>query len=178
MKISFVIPNFTFMNIEYLISELKLIPHPEGGFYKEVYRSNGVLPQAALGNQFDGDRNFCTSIFFLLTGTNFSAFHRLKQDEIWHFYKGSSLYVHEISPDGQYTKHVLGLDIQKGQIPQLVIPAGSWFGSEVSSKNADDFSFVGCTVAPGFDFSDFDLPSRVGLIKLFPQHSSIIHHLT
>jgi len=166
------------MNIEFLVTELNLLPHPEGGFYKEVYRSKGVLSKDALEGFFEGERNYCTSIYFLLTGENFSAFHRLKQDEIWHFYSGHSLFVHEIDVHGNYTRHEVGLDISNGQVPQLVIPAGSWFGSEVSTSQPNDFSFVGCTVAPGFDFKDFEMPSREVLIKLFPQHSAIIHHLT
>jgi predicted cupin superfamily sugar epimerase len=178
MKISFVIPNNPIMNIDFLVSELNLVPHPEGGFYKEVYRSKGILPQVSLGNHFDGDRNFCTSIYFLLTGTNFSSFHRLKQDEIWHFYGGSPLLVHVISPDGVYCENKVGMNFKHGEVPQLVEPAGSWFGSEVSSQNPADFSFVGCTVAPGFDFNDFEMPPRQELINLFPQHSTIINRLT
>lgn len=162
--------------IDKLVKQLDLLPHPEGGFYKEVYRSEHTISQAALGDQFSGDRSYCTSIYFLITSENFSAFHKINQDEIWHYYSGSPLYVHVIDQNGKYTRHEVGLDIENEEVPQLVVPAGCWFASSV--KNEDDFSFVGCTVAPGFDFDDFALADRKELTKEYPEHQAIIESLT
>lgn len=162
--------------VEKIVAQLELLPHPEGGFYKEVYRSEGVIPQQALGNEFSGDRNYCTSIYFLITSSNFSAFHRIKQDEIWHFYGGVALNVHVINQDGDYTCHKVGMDMENGEVPQLVVPAGCWFASDVSQDNA--YSFVGCTVAPGFDFADFELANRNELQDEYPQHQKVIETLT
>ena len=162
--------------VDFLVKNLNLIPHPEGGFYKEIYRSKQNIAQKALGNDFSGDRAYCTSIYFLISSENFSAFHKINQDEIWHFYDGSALYVHVIDQEGRYTRHEVGMDLEKGEVPQLVVPAGCWFASSV--KNQNDFSFVGCTVAPGFDFDDFELAKRTELIESYPQHSEIITQLT
>lgn len=160
---------------KYLVDKLELLDHPEGGYYKEVYRSNGIIPQSSLKG-FEGERNYCTSIYFLLTSENFSAFHRLKQDEIWHFYQGSPLFVHVIDQEGKYKKYIVGLDIENGEVPQLVVPAGCWFASSVD--DLEKYSFVGCTVAPGFDFKDFELAERESLSNEYPQHKDIIHQLT
>ena len=109
--------------IEYLVRKLDLNPHPEGGFYKELYRSRGLIHRDSLPSDIDGSRNYCTSIYFLLSSENFSAFHRIKQDEIWHFYEGSTLYVHVIDPDGYYTRHSIGSNIDEGEEPQFVVHA-------------------------------------------------------
>jgi len=162
--------------VQSLVDALALLPHPEGGFYKEVYRSQNTIPVAALSGNFSGDRTFCTSIYFLLTSANFSGFHRIKQDEIWNFYEGSPLLVHVIDKKGIYTCHKIGMDIASGTFPQFVVPAGAWFASSV--KNKDAYSFVGCTVAPGFDFEDFELANRAQLIEEYPQHKEIITQLT
>ncbi|AXG70985.1 hypothetical protein KORDIASMS9_03240 [Kordia sp. SMS9] len=162
--------------INKLVQNLQLLPHPEGGFYKEVYRSKTMIPKEALPANFSGDRSYCTSIYFLLTSENFSAFHRIKQDEIWHFYGGSSLSVHVMDASGTYTEYKVGMDFDNGEQPQLVVPAGCWFASSVAKK--DSYAFVGCTVAPGFDFDDFELADRAALQEEYPQHSDIIHKLT
>ena len=159
-----------------IIDQFELIPHPEGGFYKEVYRSKGIIPKNSIPEKFNGDRNYCTSIYFLLTSENFSAFHRIKQDEIWNFYEGSPLFVHVIDQNGTYHKHELGSDYSKGQVRQLVVPANLWFASSV--KNEDGYSFVGCTVAPGFDFEDFEMAARDKLISDFPEIEKEIRSLT
>ena len=161
--------------IKYLVEKLGLQPHPEKAYYKEVYRSEDIIPKSGL-NGFSGDRSFCTSIYFLQTSENFSAFHRIKQDEIWHFYEGASLSVHVIYPDGVYIEHKIGLDLEKGEQPQLVVPAGCWFASSVETESS--YSFVGCTVAPGFDFDDFELAIKADLSQEFPQHAKIISKLT
>jgi uncharacterized protein len=162
-----------------LVDTYSLEPHPEGGFYKELYRSAQTISSAALHHKFEGDRNYCTSIYFLLTSANFSGFHRIKQDEVWHFYAGHPLTVHVIDTNGHYKAHVVGFDLKEGLAPQLVVPAGAWFASSVNVSNAEvAYSFVGCTVAPGFDFRDFELADRDELIAAYPQHEEIITKLT
>jgi uncharacterized protein len=158
-----------------LIDRLELLPHPEGGYYRETYRSKGLIPQSALEG-FEGDRNFSTAIYFMLTSESFSALHRIKQDEVWHFYTGSPLHVHVIDAKGNYTKNLVGINISNGEVPQLVVKAGDWFGASVADRNS--FSLVGCTVAPGFDFKDFEMGTREQLKALFPQHAEIIQRLT
>ena len=147
-----------------------------GHSLKEVYRSKKAIAKDALPDDFSGDRSYCTSIYFLLTSENFSAFHRIKQDEIWHFYGGSSLSVHVIDADGNYIEHKVGMNFSNGEQPQLVVPAGCWFASSVAKE--DSYAFVGCTVAPGFDFDDFELADRTSLQKEYPQHTDIIYRLT
>ena len=164
------------MTAQQLITKFDLTEHPEGGFYKETYRSNGIIHNTNLSDNFIGDRNYSTCIYFLLTTEKFSAFHKINQDEIWHFYKGATLQLHMISPDGAYSFVHIGNKIEDNEIPQFIVPAGYWFAAEVLSPNS--YSFVGCTVAPGFDFNDFVLPKRKELIALFPTHSEIITKLT
>jgi len=158
------------------IEQLGLTPHPEGGFFREVYRSDGVIPESALPDGFSGDRNFATSIYFLLQDDEFSAFHRIRQDELWYFHDGASLTVHVINADGQYSELKLGRDIANGCLPQHVVKAGDWFAASVDDQAG--FSLVGCMVAPGFEFADFEMPTAQSLISLFPQHAELIHQLT
>ncbi len=163
-------------NLKEIIQKLELKPHPEGGYYKETYRSTGELSESELGSNYQGSRNYSTSIYFLLTSNDFSAFHRIQQDEIWHFYMGSPILLHTISEKGIHSKFTIGNNLLKGELPQLVVPGGHWFGAEVMDKDA--FALVGCTVAPGFDFKDFDLPTRQDLIDIFPKHEQIISKLS
>lgn len=160
------------MDKQVLIDKLGLQPHPEGGYYRETYRSK---EQVTLPG-FEGDRNYSTAIYFMLTSENFSAFHRIKQDEVWHFYGGSPLYVHVIDTKGNYVRHTVGNKIDQGEVPQLVVKAGDWFGSSVVDANS--WSLVGCTVAPGFDFRDFEMAKRDELVKEYPAHREIIVRLT
>lgn len=155
----------------YWLEKLSLEPHPEGGFYREVYRSDEIISETALPDRFSGDRVFSTSIYFLLNKKDVSAFHRIKQDEIWHFYDGSSLTIHMITPEGAYSSVKLGLNIDEDEFPQIVVKAGCYFAAEVNNK--EYYTLTGCTVAPGFDFADFDMPSFEQLIVLFPQYKGI-----
>ena len=157
------------------IQALQMQPHPEGGFFRESYRSEQTMEAPGPGGGTQ-QRNVCTAIYFLLEAGNFSAFHRIKSDEIWHFYAGQSLEVLELLPDGQLCCTRLGSDILRGEIPQYVVPANTWFASRVVSGGA--FSLVGCTVAPGFDFADFRLARREDLLASFPQHRQVITELT
>jgi len=164
------------MDHKKIVEVLGLQPHPEGGYYKEVYRSKGDISQGCLDGQFEGARNYSTSIYFMLTSDTFSAFHRIKQDEIWHFYQGSPIRLHTISPAGLHQEHTIGSDILNGQQPQMVVPAGYWFAAEVVEKDA--FALVGCTVSPGFDFRDFELADQDSLIDEFPEHAELIGEFT
>jgi predicted cupin superfamily sugar epimerase len=155
---------------------LDMQPHPEGGYYKETYRSEGSISEVDLDYNIEGKRNYCTGIYFLLTSESFSAFHRINQDEMWHFYKGSSLNLHIISKNGEYSHVIIGNDLEKGEVPQFVVKARDWFASEVA--DGGHYALVGCTVSPGFDFRDFELPKRDFLISKFPQHSDLITKLT
>lgn len=155
-----------------IIAKLGLQKHPEGGYFREVYRSSGEISQPSLPPGYDSARNFSTSIYFMLTGEDISAFHRIRSDEIWHFYKGANILFHCISPGGIYEKIVLGSDINSGVLPQRVIAAGTWFAAELEDKNS--FALVGCTVSPGFDFRDFELAEKEKLTADFPEHKNII----
>jgi len=160
---------------ESLIASLALEKHPEGGWYQEVYRSTGVIPQAALPEGFVDERAYSTSIYFLLSGNEYSAFHRIKQDEMWHFYEGDGLTVHVIDKSGDYSEKKLGRNLQDGESFQQLVEAGDWFGASVPSGG---FALVGCTVAPGFDFADFEMADRESLLSQFPQHHAMIKGLT
>ena len=164
------------MNPKEIINHFNLQEHPEGGYFKEVYRSKEIVSAENLPDYFNGDRNYCTSIYFLLISDKFSAFHKINQDEIWHFYQGSTLKLHLISPEGTYSFVKIGNDFNNDEVFQFTVPAHYYFAAEVLAK--DSFSFVGCTVSPGFDFNDFVLPSRKELSTEFPKHSEIIKQLT
>ena len=161
---------------ETIIKQLNLLPHPEGGYYKETYRSKELIPENRLSNSYQGNRNVSTCIYFMLTSENFSAFHRIQQEEIWHFYLGAAILLHTISEEGTYQQFTIGNDFNKGQTPQLIVPGRHWFAAELIEK--DSFALVGCTVAPGFDFTDFELANRDQLLQDFPQYLKIIKRLT
>jgi predicted cupin superfamily sugar epimerase len=152
------------------IEKLGLERHREGGWFREVYRSSETIPNSALPDRFDGDRTFSTAIYFLLESDDYSALHRIRQDEIWHFYAGSPLTVHCIDSDGAYSK------VHVGESPMAVIPAGWLFGATVDVPGG--FALLGCTVAPGFEFADFEMPARGDLIAAYPEHTAIIERLT
>lgn len=162
--------------IQTLIDKLDLTPHPEGGYFKETHRSIGKIPQSSLPNIFNGDRNYYTSIYFLLTSDDFSAFHKINQEETWYYHEGSSIKIHQISPNGTYSFVILGNDILKKEQFQHTVPAGYWFAATVEQK--DSYTLVGCAVAPGFDFQDFVLAKRNVLQQEFPEHTKIIKELT
>lgn len=160
----------------YYIEKLGLTRHVEGGSFREVYRSADLIPHTALPKGFAAARPFGTSIYFLLEDGQFSAFHRIASDETWHFYEGDTLSVYEINAQGQLIRHQLGRNLVAGEQFQLTIPGGSWFGSRCEIK--DGFSLVGCTVAPGFDFADFELANKETLQKAYPKHAGIIGEMT
>ncbi len=156
-----------------LITQYQLLPHPEGGYYKETYRSAEHIPHAALAQHFSGSRSFSTAIYFLLLKDLFSAFHRIQSDECWHFYEGASLHVHVLHLNGNYELIRLGRNSAKGEVYQAIVPAGAWFASE----SIGEYSFVGCTVAPGFDCADFELATAASLKADYPDHEMLIARL-
>lgn len=164
------------MNAEYYIKKLELQKHPEGGWFKEVYRADELIKKEHLPERFTGERHHSTSIYFLLTSDTFSAFHRIKSDELWHFYAGSAATIYMIDESGKYSEILLGNDPGKGEVFQCVIPKGVWFGAKVNSGNS--FMLAGCTVSPGFHFDDFELAERNNMLQKFPQHREIIEKLT
>lgn len=163
-------------NARYWIERLRLEAHPEGGYFRQTYKAERVLPKAALPAGFTGARAASTAIYFLLEGKNFSAFHRLRSDELWHFYAGEPLVVHVIEPEGECSAILLGRDLEAGQVPQAVVRAGCWFASHVADGKS--FAVVGCTVAPGFDFEDFEMGKRGELVVRYPEHRALIEQLT
>jgi len=163
------------MTPQNLIFHYNLQPHPEGGWYAQSYRSSEIIPAAALPDRFGGDRVFSTAIYFLLEQGNFSAFHRIKSDECWHFYQGDPLEVFIIGTDRQLTIVTLGQDSSRGQLFQYVVPANCWFASRLAKESK--FCFVGCTVAPGFDFADFELANQTNLCSEYPEYSELILEL-
>ena len=156
------------------IKQLGLIKHPEGGYFKEVYRSGEIIRQKHLPKRYKSARNFSTSIFFLLEGNQFSSFHKLKSDELWHFYDGSTVLIYVIDKQGNLSVNKLGNEKQCSF--QITIKKGNWFAAEIENKKS--FSLFGCTVSPGFDFEDFELGNRDTLVKNFPLHKKIIKRLT
>jgi uncharacterized protein len=160
------------MNAQYWIDRLALKPHPEGGYFRATYKADLTIPHGALPPTFGGDRAASTAIYFLLEGTDFSAFHRIAADEVWHFYAGTSLVVHVIDAEGKASEFHLGPDAGF----QAVVEAGCWFASRL--KEPVGFALVGCTVAPGFEFEDFEMARRAELISVYPEHRKLIEELT
>lgn len=161
--------------VQQLIDKLELQPHPEGGYFKETYRSEGSIEGDA-EVPFPSGRSYSTGIYFLLEGNDFSAFHRIRSDELWHFYEGGPLHIFVIDDKGGLNIITLGRDIAAGEVYQAVVTAGHWFAS--SPVHPDQYSLVGCTVAPGFDFRDFEMADRQDLTASYPQYAATIDKLT
>ena len=153
------------------IAHLQLTPHPEGGYFRRNYTAEYQLDLP----DRNGLRPVATAIYFLLKSDQHSRLHRLQSDELWHFYSGSALTVHVLDPHGAYAAIRLGSDPMLGQCWQGVVRAGCWFGATVDTSMS--FSLVGCTVAPGFDFADFELAERDALLRQYPQHAALIARL-
>lgn len=165
----------TGLTADFWIRHLQLNKHIEGGWYSEVYRSALVFDKEHLPVEFGGDRNASTHIYFLLDKSGFSAFHRIKSDELWHFYAGDPLIIYEIDQDGKLKEHILGNDIATGQSLFSAIKRGNWFASKV--VEGGEYALAGCTVAPGFDFNDFEMAEKSVLLKTYPQHARLINNL-
>jgi predicted cupin superfamily sugar epimerase len=154
--------------IQEIINLLEMKPHPEGGFYKETYRSEELC--------LNRTRNLKTVIYFLLRSEDVSHFHRIKSDEMWYYHAGSPLIVHSIDDQGIYKEQKVGINFSEGEIPQYLVPKNTIFGSTVLEK--DSYSLVSCSVSPGFDFEDFELFKQSDLMEQFPLHHKIISKLT
>ncbi len=163
------------MTAKDLIDRFQMLPHPEGGWYKENYRSAEQISANDLPERFLGSRSISTAIYFLMEQGNFSAFHKIKSDECWHFYAGQTLMIYIINSFGVLEIIKLGNNINNEERFQFVVPANCWFASRPA--NESQYSFVGCTVAPGFDFNDFELASADELIALYPNHTETIKAL-
>lgn len=159
--------------IQNLIHQYNLQAHPEGGYFKETYRSKEHIPASGLPLRFSAERTFSTALYFLLLKDLFSTFHRIKSDECRHFYEGESLNVHVLHLNGSYELIRLGRNRENGEVYQAVVPAGALFASETSGE----YSFVGCTVAPGFDFTDFELAKAAKLKSEYPEYAGLIERL-
>lgn len=160
---------------EYWINQLQLLPHPEGGFYKETYRSKENIQLCGLPSRFSTPRSFSTAIYFLLRSQDKSLFHKIKSDELWHFHYGNALHIYVLHQENVSVLK-LGDDLENGEFLQAIIPANCWFGAKVVGPNT--YTLSSCTVAPGFDFKDFEVADRTTLLKEFPHHSDIITELT
>ena len=158
------------MTSKELIQTLSLQPHPEGGYFRETYRSAETLTTAQ-----GKVRNVSTAIFYLLENKNKSVFHKIKSDELWFFHQGQPLELVSIE-NGKLNKLILGNDVSRGEVPQVRIPANTWFAAKI--KGDIGHSLVSCTVAPGFDFSDFELAQRHDLIKQHPDLEDVINEFT
>lgn len=161
--------------VKYYIEKLQLLPHPEGGYYREVYRAGEMILAEYLPGNFKGNRNISTSIYFLLQRNDFSAFHMLKSDELWHFYDGSSVKLSIIDEDGNFNEIFLGGNIADGETYQTVIKKNCWFAAELVDKKS--YALVGCTVSPGFDFQDFEMADCEKLVKEYPGYADRIKRL-
>lgn len=155
-------------HIQEIINLLEMKPHPEGGFYKETYRSEELC--------LNGTRNLKTVIYFLLRSIDISHFHRIKSDEMWYYHSGSPLIVHSIDANGNYFEQKLGAKLIDGEVPQYLVPKNTIFGSSVLEENS--YSLVSCSVSPGFDFDDFELFKQKELIQKYPEHFEIISKLS
>lgn len=158
-----------------LIQKMGLIPHPEGGYFKEIYRSSDIVIPMGMPDNYK--RVASTSIYYLLCDNQFSAWHKLKSDEIWHFYHGSPLTIYLLNKDGELATHKLGdpTTIKDAHF-QVVITANQWFAAQPDDPHS--YTLIGCTVAPGFEFEDFELANRDKLNAMYPAHTTLIKKFT
>ena len=164
------------MKADEWIRKLRLRPHPEGGYYRETYRAAEAIPAAALPDRFPGPRAHSTAIYFLLKRGQVSHFHRIRSDELWHHYAGDALEIHCLTPRQGHRILRLGARPERGELPQAVVAAGTWFGAVPAPRAS--FALVGCTVAPGFDFADFEMADPGALASAFPRQRGVISRLT
>ena len=159
---------------EHIIRTLALSPHPEGGYYAETFRS----PITVASGRHDGSRSASTAIYFLLRAGDFSALHRVSSDEVWHHYAGDPLELVLLHDDARTERVWLGSDLLQGQRPQHVVPSGVYQAARPEAGGSRGFSLCGCTVAPGFEFKDFVMPSRAELAVRFPRETELIEAFT
>jgi predicted cupin superfamily sugar epimerase len=156
---------------------LQLQPLPmEGGYYRETYRAGEQLAATALPSRYGRAKALATAIYYLLTPQTCSALHRLPTDEVFHFYLGSPVQMLQLLPNGQGQVLTLGTDLAGGQRPQVVVPHGVWQGAYLIPGGA--FAMLGTTMAPGFDFSDYEPADRAALLAAYPNYADLICRLT
>jgi predicted cupin superfamily sugar epimerase len=160
-----------------LIRTLGLAPHPEGGWFREVFRSRERVPRAGLPERFPGARSLATSILYLLAAGERSSFHRLRADELWCHHAGGAMHLHLLARDarGSRTKRASRL-VVGGDTPQVAVAHGTWFAAEPEPGAA--FALVGCIVSPGFEFADFELAGREQLLAEFPAERTLVTQFT
>jgi predicted cupin superfamily sugar epimerase len=166
-------------NARQIIDALALQPHPiEGGYFRETYRSGGSIPAASLpaGYRTESGRSFGTAIYYLLTADTFSEMHRLPTEEVFHLYLGGPVRMIQLDPDGGGHEIVIGADVLAGQRPQVIVPPGVWQGSRL--EPGVEFALLGATMAPGFDYADYEQGRSGALIDRYPEHAEIIRALT
>ena len=165
------------MTAEEIIQLLNLEPHPEeGGFFVETYRSVGQVEAHGLPARYAGPRYFGTAIYYLLTPETFSEMHRLQSDEVFHFYLGDPVEMLQLGPDGEGRVVMLGTDLATGMRPQVVVQRGVWQGARLAQGGS--YALLGCTVAPGFEYVDYESGQREALIREYPQFETLIGALT
>ena len=164
--------NMTQEWVERLVTQLNMQPHPEGGYYSETYRAADRVSRAADG----AVRSSSTAIYYLLNDGAYSAWHRIASDEVWHFYAGQPLLLHILASSGELQTHRLGHPLEHPQaVCQAVVPAGCWFAAQL--EDPAGFALLGCTVAPGFEFSEFELANSNDLLEQYPQHVEALRPL-
>jgi len=158
------------------IETLELEPHPEGGFYRQTYRANRLL---------GGRQPVSTAIYFLLRSQDISAFHRIASDEVWHLYAVSPLTrlrIWRLTPEGRLGTFLLGNEPSRNEVFQDFVPAGDWFAGEIEvldgAREDEAYALVGCTVSPGFLFSDFELADGPTLAQQWPEHAELVVRLS
>jgi predicted cupin superfamily sugar epimerase len=160
-----------------VIARLQLVPLTiEGGYFRETYRAPLRFMPHALPPEYGGERNASTAIYYLLTPDTFSAIHRVKSDEVFHFYAGDAVEMLQLWPDGRSEIVLLHNDLAAGHLPQVVVPAGVWQGCRLVPGG--QWALMGCTVAPGFDYADFELADGNVLCTQYPEHAELIATLT
>lgn len=158
------------------ITHFHLAPHPEGGYFQQTYRSPDILARSGLPSRYDSERVSATAIYFLLESGDVSKFHRLRSDEVWCYHAGSPLMLYVLQSDGSLQTSILGIDLDKQECPQVVIPHGVWFGARVIEPAS--YTLMSCLVSPGFEYEDFELADRGQLLREYPQHKTLIEQLT
>ncbi|MGI9543216.1 MAG: cupin domain-containing protein [Cyclobacteriaceae bacterium] len=161
---------------KYWIDRFQLETHPEGGYYRQIYKSNQIIPSSALSDEYNGERPSATSIYFLLPSGKVSHLHRLASDEVWYHHYGATLTIHTIDQSGDYEPISLGPETTNGGTFQALVSGGTIFGATVEEK--DTYALVSCMVSPGFTFQDFELLDSTDLLRQYPQHEAIIKRLT
>ncbi len=154
---------------------LQLQEHPEGGYYREMYRSKNSISETDLPEGFRGDHCLGSAIYYLLKDNQFLTFHRVRQDEIWHFYSGNPMLIYTLHAEGAVVRK-LGIHPEKGELPMMVIPGGTVFAAEVENRRG--YALIGCTVSPGFEFSDYEKLHRDELLEQFPHSRVVIENLS